>query len=134
MENKIFEGSGEPQSEQQTQWQQTGQQPQAHWQQGGQQYGQQQWQRQVCPDTYLLWAILTTCLCCLPFGIYAIIKASQVENLFNMGNYEAALKASNEAKKWSIISAVAGIVTTVLYVLLVVIMALCGENIEKYIL
>ncbi len=119
-----FEGNGEQQAEQtqqaQGQWQQCGQQ---QWKYGG----QQPWQRPVCPDTYLLWAILTTCLCCLPFGIYAIIKASQVENLFNMGNYEAALKASNDAKKWSIISAVAWLIVMVIYVLLLLLLGAIGN-------
>lgn len=34
------------------------------------------------PDNNLVWGILVTILCCLPFGIVSIIKASSVDNLW----------------------------------------------------
>ena len=67
------------------------------------------------PDNYLLWAILTTICCCLPLGIVAIVKAAKVNGLHRGGFYEEAEQASKEAKKWTIYSAVAGIVYVVLY-------------------
>lgn len=70
------------------------------------------------PDNYLVWAILTTLFCCLPFGIVAIVKSSKVDSLWYAGYYNEALQASNEAKKWSIISAVVGVSSIVLYILL----------------
>lgn len=86
------------------------------------QQGPMQMQKPLRPDSYLIWAILTTCLCCLPFGIYAIIQAAKVENLYNMGDYDGAYKASNDAKKWSIISAVTWLVVMVIYVLLMLLL------------
>ena len=50
------------------------------------------------PKNYLIESILVTIFCCLPFGI---IKASNVNNLYNQGQYEAAEQASREAKKWT---------------------------------
>lgn len=67
------------------------------------------------PDNYMVWAILTTICCCLPFGIVAIIKASQVNSLYLSGNYGAALMASKEAKKWTLIGVVAGLVVNVIW-------------------
>lgn len=34
----------------------------------------------VPPDNNLVWAILSTVLCCLPLGIVAIIKSTQVNS------------------------------------------------------
>lgn len=53
------------------------------------------------PKNYLIESILVTIFCCLPFGIVGIIKASNVNNLYNQGQYEAAEQASREAKKWT---------------------------------
>ena len=63
------------------------------------------------PDNHLVWAILSTVCCCLPFGIVAIIKSMQVNDFYNSGNYEQALIAADEAKNWCIISLVLGIVS-----------------------
>lgn len=70
-----------------------------------------------CPDSYLVWSILATVLCCLPLGIAAIVKSTQVEKLYNQGDYKGALKASNDAKNYAIISAVLGFVCGFIYAL-----------------
>lgn len=69
----------------------------------------------VKPDSNLIWAILSTVLCCLPIGIYAIIRAANVDSLWAAGKYDEAYAASNDAKKWSIIGAVVGIVCGFIY-------------------
>ena len=58
------------------------------------------------PDNHLVWAILSTVMCCVPLGIVAIIKASKVNDLWYQGRYEEAIKHAEDAKKWSIYSAV----------------------------
>ena len=75
------------------------------------------------PDNNLVLAIFTTICCCLPFGIVAIVKASSVNTLYLSGNYQAAVIAAAEAKKWSIWGIIAGVVTSGLYGLCNV---LCG--------
>ncbi len=60
-------------------------------------------------ENYLVWAILVTICCCLPFGIVAIVYAAQVNGYFQAGNYEAAVNASNNARTWCIIGLIAGI-------------------------
>lgn len=64
-----------------------------------------------CPPTHLVWAILVTVCCCLPFGIVAIVKASNVSSLYDRGDYDRALLASDEAKKWVILSLVFGLIS-----------------------
>lgn len=73
------------------------------------------------PDNHLVWAILTTVLCCLPLGIVSIIKSTQVNTLWAQGQYDAARKASDDAKKWAMWSAIVSIVLTVIIVIIYVI-------------
>ena len=79
------------------------------------------------PDNYLVWAILTTLLCCMPFGIVAIVKATQVDTYWAQGNQAEAIEAANAAKKWSIASAVSAAAVWAIYVIIVVIAAVIGE-------
>ncbi len=57
------------------------------------------------PNNYLVWAILTTILCCLPFGIVSIIKAAEVNSKWAGGDITGAYASSAAAKKWAIVSA-----------------------------
>ena len=90
------------------------QQPPSYQPQPG--YGPQQpyGARPPMPATYLVWAILATLLCCMPFGIVSIVKASQVSSLYNQGRYQEAVAASEAAKKWAIWSAIAGVVLSII--------------------
>jgi hypothetical protein len=70
------------------------------------------------PESQMVWAVLSTLFCFLPFGIVALVKASQVESLWYAGNQERAQLAADSARSWCIASAVtAGVL--VLLVLLV---------------
>ena len=71
--------------------------------------------RPLKPDSYLVWAILSTVCCCLPFGIVSIVYAAKVDGLYRAGQYDEAQRASDDAKKWAIISVVVGSVVSVLY-------------------
>lgn len=67
------------------------------------------------PDNNMVWAILSTILCCVPIGIYAIICASRVNSLYNAGDYAGAQKAADDAMKWSKIGAGCGIAVGIIY-------------------
>lgn len=73
------------------------------------------------PSSNLGLAIFTTLCCCLPFGIVAIIKASKVNDLYIMKQYEAAEFAAAEAKKWSLIGIGCALVGWILYILVYVV-------------
>lgn len=64
-----------------------------------------------CPPTYLVWAILSTLCCCQLFGIIAIIYAANVKTKYNRGDYEGAVKTSERAALWVILSFVTGLAT-----------------------
>tara|TARA_R110002049_G_scaffold294570_1_gene481267 strand:+ start:244 stop:519 length:276 start_codon:yes stop_codon:yes gene_type:complete len=79
------------------------------------------------PDNHMVWAILSTILCCMPLGIVAIIKASKVEQLWYQGFHAEAQKAADDAKKWSIYSAVSiGALILLYFIVMIIILALQG--------
>lgn len=67
------------------------------------------------PDSYLVWSILVTLLCCMVFGILAIIESSKVDSLWNQGRVDEAYRASDKAKQWCIWGAVAALIISVIY-------------------
>ena len=81
----------------------------------GQQPG---WQGQREPENYLVWAILSTLLCCLPLGIVSIVYSTRISGLWAQGRYAEAQEASENAKKWAIIAAIVGVVFIVISVVL----------------
>lgn len=78
------------------------------------------------PDNHLVWAILSTIFCCLPFGVVSIVYAAQVESLYLQGRYEEAVDKSNKAFKWAIASAATIVAIVMLYVLILLIIAILG--------
>jgi hypothetical protein len=112
-----YEGSPEWQGQQPPAWQ--GQPP--AWQgqpPAGWQAPQPGWPAQREPDNYLVWAILCTVLCCLPFGIVSIMYSTKVSGLWAQGRYPEAQAAADSAKKWAIIGAIVGAVIYVIIGLL----------------
>lgn len=70
--------------------------------------------------TYLIFAILSTVMCCPPFGIPAIIFATKIDKLQAMGDFEGAANAAKKSKMWSIIAAATVAVLFVLYIIFIV--------------
>jgi len=68
----------------------------------------------------MVWAIVSTILCCWPLGIVAIIKASKVHSLWYQGQHAEAQRFADDAKKYANYSAVAGAIIAVLYIILLV--------------
>jgi hypothetical protein len=49
---------------------------------------------------HLVWSILATLFCCLPFGIVAIVYSSQVSSKLQAGDFAGAQASSRSAKTW----------------------------------
>ena len=60
--------------------------------------------------SHLVWAILVTIFCCLPFGIVSIVYAAQVNGMVAAGNIDGARQASQNAKIWAWVAFGVGIV------------------------
>lgn len=73
------------------------------------------------PNSNMGLAIFTTLCCCLPLGTFAIIKASKVNELYAMQQYEAAAATAAEAKKWALIGIGVGFVAQLIYTVIYVI-------------
>ncbi len=82
---------------------------------------------EVPPDNNLVWAILSTVLCCLPLGVVAIIKSTKVKELWQQGDKEGAIKAAADAKKYAIWGAIAGGVFLLLYIIFIVVLGVTGS-------
>jgi hypothetical protein len=61
------------------------------------------------PNNYMVWAILSTILCCLPLGAIAIYYSSRVTQNVLQGDYKAAYGSADTALTLSVISAIVGL-------------------------
>lgn len=59
--------------------------------------------------SYLALSILSTLCCCFPFGIPAIIYGTLVNKRLNFGDVDGAMDASQKAKRWMLVTFIAGI-------------------------
>lgn len=64
-----------------------------------------------CPPSNLVWAIISTVVCCIPVGAVAIILSFKVRKAYRRGDYELAQKWSDRVA-WIVIAAIiAGILS-----------------------
>ena len=73
----------------------------------------------VYVPNYLVFAILSTVLCCLPTGIPAIAYAAQVNGKLQLGDIAGAQAASKNAKMWCWISFGLGLAFCFIYGIIV---------------
>ena len=83
-------------------------------------------QRPPKPDNYLVWAILTTILCCLPLGIVSIVYSSKVDGQYNSGDFAGAQDSANKAKNFAMWGAIIGGVCIIAYILFIVFVGFAG--------
>ena len=67
------------------------------------------------PNNFLVWAILSTVICCPPFGIPSIVNAAKVDKLWAEGNYDGAKRAAKQARTWFKWAIIAGIIGSIIY-------------------
>jgi len=80
------------------------------------------------PPNYLVWAILTTILCCLPLGVVSIVFSTQVNGKWALGDVAGAQDSSAKAKKFAVWSAIAWAIVVVLYLIFFVVLAGMSSN------
>lgn len=78
------------------------------------------------PDNNLVWGIVSTILCCLPLGIVSIVKATDVNKKWAMGDIEGAHQSAADAKKFAIWSGVAALVFWIVYIIFAVVIGIGG--------
>ena len=108
---------------------QYGQQPYGQQPYGQPQYGQPYGQPTGAPpQNYLVWAILSTLLCCLPLGIASIVYAAQVNGKYAAGDIAGAQESARKAKQFAIWSAITALVLGALYIVVIVLVAAGSDN------
>lgn len=78
---------------------------------------------------YLVWAILTTVLCCLPLGVVSIVFSTQVRSKQAMGDIAGAMEASRKAKLFAMLSAGTSLVLGVIWLLIVILGSLSSSSV-----
>ncbi len=73
------------------------------------------------PSSFLVWAILSTIFCCLPFGIVSIVYASKVDGLWYTGKYVEAQDAASKARMWFWWSFGSALLIWIAYIILVIV-------------
>ena len=84
------------------------------------------------PDNCLVWAILSTLCCCLPFGVVAIVYAAQVDGKYAAGDYQGAVDSASKAKTWCWVSFGIGIVVIIISVLMQVLVFAAQPSSNQY--
>jgi hypothetical protein len=79
------------------------------------------------PDTHLAKAIFATVMCCIPFGIVAIVQASSVNSKFQSGDIAGAWEASRQANNWGNWSIWTGAAVGVVYIGIMIIGAVADS-------
>lgn len=72
----------------------------------------------------LVWAVLSTLLCCLPFGVVSIVYASRVDGKRAAGDIEGARNDARLAANWAIASAVSVLAMFLVFFVIAVLAAL----------
>ena len=85
-------------------------------------------QKPINGTLYLVFAILSMLLCCLPLGIVAIVYASRVNSMQKNGDYAGAQNAAKKAKLFTIISVVAALIVTIFYLIFAVVLGIAGSD------
>ena len=85
-------------------------------------YGQSQ--KPINGTLYLVLAILSTLLCCVPLGIVAIVYSSKINSLQKKGDYQGAQNAAKKAKLFTIIGVVIALVVSIFYIIFAVVLGI----------
>ena len=80
------------------------------------------------PNNNLVLAIITTVLCCLPLGVWSIIKAAEVNGKWARGDYQGAQESAATAKKVAVWGIGAGLLGIVLYVVFILVIGVAGST------
>ncbi|MHB9109291.1 MAG: CD225/dispanin family protein [Armatimonadota bacterium] len=69
-------------------------------------------------QNYMVWSVITTVCCCLPLGIFAIIKSSEVNTKLSAGDYAAAQSASDLTRTLNLVGMIGGGILTVIAIII----------------
>jgi len=127
-ENPYQYGSAEQDNENPYQYGSAGQNTSADYNANNGTYGQPQ--KPINGTTYLIFAIISTLLCCLPLGIVAIVYACKINSLQRSGDYAGAQNAAKKAKMFTIIGTVAALVVSIFYIIFAIVIGIGSSDFD----
>ena len=89
-------------------------------------------QKPVSWVPYLILSIISTLCCCLPFGVVGIVFSAKINSAMLAGNLEEAQNNAKMARIWIIVSFAIGILTWLIYMVLIVTGAVSGSAYYYY--
>ena len=89
-------------------------------------------QRPVNWVPYLILSIISTLCCCLPFGVVGIVFSAKINSAMLAGNLEEAQNNAKMARIWIIVSFAIGLLTWLIYMVLIVTGAVSGSAYYYY--
>lgn len=81
---------------------------------------------------YLILSIISTLCCCLPFGVAGIVFSAKINSAMLAGNLEEAQNNAKMARIWIIVSFAIGLLTWLIYMVLIVTGAVSGSAYYYY--
>lgn len=81
---------------------------------------------------YLILSIISTLCCCLPFGVVGIVFSTKINSAMLAGNLEEAQNNAKMARIWIIVSFAIGLLTWLIYMVLIVTGAVSGSAYYYY--
>lgn len=81
---------------------------------------------------YLILSIISTLCCCLPFGVVGIVFSVKINSAMLAGNLEEAQNNAKMARIWIIVSFAIGLLTWLIYMVLIVTGAVSGSAYYYY--
>ena len=81
---------------------------------------------------YLILSIISTLCCCLPFGVVGIVFSEKINSAMLAGNLEEAQNNAKMARIWIIVSFAIGLLTWLIYMVLIVTGAVSGSAYYYY--
>lgn len=82
--------------------------------------------------TYFILSIISTLCCCLPFGVVGIVFSAKINSAMLAGNLEEAQNNAKMARIWIIVSFAIGLLTWLIYMVLIVTGAVSGSAYYYY--
>lgn len=81
---------------------------------------------------YLILSIISTLCCCLPFGVVGIVFSAKINSAMLAGNLEEAQNNAKMARIWIIVSFAIGLLTWLIYMVLIGTGAVSGSAYYYY--